>query len=58
MLLSRASEAGGQSLVAEQELRARPALVLLHDKLISQHPDVGDEHRVDLAAAVDRLDRS
>src|SRR5439155_4889744 len=45
-------------LVAEQELRVRPALVLLPDELISRHPDVVEEHLVDLVPAVNEPDRA
>ncbi len=44
-------------LVAQQELRVGPALILFSDKLIGGYPDVFEEHLVDLVAAVDQLDR-
>ncbi len=46
------------ALVAEQELGAVPAAMLLADQVLQGHLDVVEEHLVDLAPAVERLDRA
>ena len=51
-----AGDAG--ALVAQQEFRVRPALILFSHKLIGGHANVGEEQLVDLVAAIDRLDRA
>ena len=45
------------ALVAQQELRVGPALILFSDKLIGRYPNILEEDLVDFAATVDRLDR-
>src|SRR3954466_9318048 len=46
------------ALIAEQEFRVIPALVLLADQILDGHFDVVEEYLVDLGAAVDGLDRA
>ena len=57
-LLGNADAGDAGALVAEQEFGVIPALVLLADQVLDRHLDVVEEHFVDLAAAVDGLDRA
>ena len=47
-LLRHADAGDADALVAEQELGVVPALVLLADEVLDRHPDVVEEHLVDL----------
>ena len=55
--LGGAHRRDADALVAEEELRDRPALAGLADQQVARHADVGEPHLVDLVAAVDQLDR-